>query len=802
IPRIYNGRNRTFFLFGWESQRQLTGQTRTVRVPTELERTGDFSATNDAKGALILAKDPLAKGTCGAAATDACFPGNRIPASRLHPIALKLLPYYPAANRPGELNNFVSGVNDVANWDSFLAKIDHRLSPEDNLSVRYLRRLTLDKNPFSGSASGVFPTWSRKPQMLLAASHTRVFTPTLVNDLRLGWSRTHNFEQSAHDDRDYIAELGLKGVSNDPSGLGFPRFTVRDLVAVGDPADVPFVWTVNNYQAGDTFTLVRSRHLIKFGGELLRTQFFHLSTSNDIRGTFNFLGRWTNIPFADLLLGYLNDTSRKLGKYPAYIFQTTAAAFFQDDLRARKNLTLNLGVRWELMTPPTEKYGRIGNFIPGIGRLILGDDRGIPDLAARAAEVGLSNRVGVARDYGVPAKLIYANYRRFAPRAGFAWRPYGGNRAVVRGGYGIFYASSMLDPIRTTLTKMFPLTVSQTYSKPSTNPLNLSLSDPFPSTRGTYEGLLNIAGYDLRPPSQYLQSWNLTIEREIAWACAVEIGYVGSKGTHLARRYNLNQPYRNPALRLPSGSFPRPVAEFNTIDYFSFGANSNYNAGILSVRRRMARGFFYRASYVYSKSIDDASQAQGASDGGYSGAQNARDLKGERGRSDWDNGHAFTMSFMYEIPLRRRFLTRGWQMAATGRLYTGQPFTPHVSNVDLNLGDANRPDRIRKGTLENPSPRRWFDLDAFPEVPRGSYRMGSSGRNILDGPGFVGMNVSLMRKFRLRERGFFQFRAEAFNVSNHANFKLPNNDVNAVNGGVISSANAARILQFGLKYQF
>jgi hypothetical protein len=403
-------------------------------------------------------------------------------------------------------------------------------------------------------------------------------------------------------------------------------------------------------------------------------------------------------------------------------------------------------------------------------------------------------------NYGLPRSLIYTRYRNFAPRFGMAWRPRRSNRMVVRGGYGIFFATSMLDPIRKDLTSNYPLTISQTFSKPSTNPALLTLVNPFPASRAQLEGLTNVDGYELHAPAQSLQSWNLTIKREVGKSAAIEVAFVGAKGTHLGRKYNINQPYRAPELRLPNGDFPKPVPEFNTINYYSFGSNSIYNAGILTVRKRFALGFFYRASYVYSKSIDDASQVSGNSDGGYPRAQDARNTSLERGRSDWDNGHAFTMSFAYELSYRKVRRLRGWQLAGSGRMYTGQPFTPRTSNVDLNLGDANRPDRIAKGRLANRTPERWFGLDAFPVAPRGSYRMGTSGRNILDGPGVVTVNVSLMRKFRIHERDYVQFRCEAFNVSNHPNFRQPNNNVNAINGGVITQADPARVLQFGLKY--
>jgi hypothetical protein len=269
----------------------------------------------------------------------------------------------------------------------------------------------------------------------------------------------------------------------------------------------------------------------------------------------------------------------------------------------------------------------------------------------------------------------------------------------------------------------------------------------------------------------------------------------------MARKYNINMPFRDPALRV-NGNFPRPISGFNDIDYYSFGGNSIYNAGMITLRKRMARGFFYRLNYVYSKSIDTASQIADNSDGGGGAPQNARCLACERGRSDWDRGHSLTTMFMYDLPLGRRALLRSWEISGTGRFQTGQPFTLLTSNSQLDQGEANRPDRIAKGTLPNPSPEMWYDVSAFPLVPSSAFRFGDSGRNILDGPGLIDLNMSLIKRFRIQERYNVQFRCEAFNALNHPSFNLPNRNVNAPAAGTITDMRSPRLFQLGLRVQF
>jgi outer membrane receptor protein involved in Fe transport len=777
IPKVYNGRDRTFFLFSWESYRQSVGSTTLTRVPTSLERQGNFSST----GTL---KDPLGGN----------FPGSVIPASRGNAVAQKFGAFFPEPNRPGQANNSISVASDRDTWDSFLMKLDHRFSTYDTISYRYTKRYNYTTNPFNGSDIGIFGSRVLNHQSLMGLSFTHMFSPVVINESRVGFSRTADRERGYNQGRDFAAEFGLPGTTTDPKLIGFPRFTVNGLAALGDGANMPVEFTVNNIQYGETLTWVRGKHLLKFGGEVLRTQFFQPYYNNN-RGTFNFLGRWTNQPYADFVLGLPESSSRQVGTTPNYLFSTNYSLFAQDDWKLSSRLTINLGMRYEIPKPPREKYGRITNFIPELGRVILADDRTIQGTGIAFTD---ATKFGVARDFNLPAPLVYVCWGDIAPRVGFAWRPFGGNRAVVRGGYGIFYGTQVQNPVRNDLANVFPFAISQTINRKTNDPSYLTLSDPFPVAANLTSGVTNVNGFDLHAPTPYVQSWNLTLEREIGWSSAIEIAYVGSKGTHLGRKFDLNQPYR---LAEFAPSFPRPYAGVNTINYYGFYANSIYNAGTIGIRRRFTRGFFYRVNYTYSKSIDEASQTTGNSDGGIAQPQNSRDLRAERGRSDWDIGHAVTMNFSYEVPWRKNILVRGWQLTGTGRAYTGQPFTPQVSNVNLNLGDANRPDRISKGTVEHPTAEQWFDIGAFPVLPTGSFRFGNSGRSILDGPGTLEVNLSLFKNFNFEKSGL-QFRWEVFNAFNHANLNLPEVNVNQVTGATVKSAGSGRLMQFGLRYRF
>lgn len=791
VPHLYSGYDRTFFLVSWESLHQSSGENRLSEVPTLLERTGDFSASLNASGKPVTITDPL---------TRAPFPLNRIPTSRLDPIAQKLAGYFPLPNSADPTDNFHADSLNRSHFESILLKLDEHATDKDLIAFRYLTRLNSSASPYAGSDLGLFGNNVRTRPTLAGFNYTRILGPSMVNELRAGYTRMTDHEASLYGGQDINAQVGLPSTM-DAHLNGFPRVTILNLAALGDSSSMPLDFTGNNYEAADTVSRAHGRHILRMGGELLRTQYFRSLDSN-ARGTYNFLGRWSSVPFADFLLGLPDSTARQSAASPAYFFYTDWGAFVQDQFDVSPRLTLNFGIRYERKRPPTEKYGRSSSFVPELGKVVIADGSTVPDLAQRISAAGLTGLVTTAGAAGLPRSLVYGDDRDFAPRFGFSARPFAKKNAVVRGGYGIYYADSLQNPILNSLSNVYPFTVSQTFSRVSSQPAALTLENPFPVGLTSLPGVTNVYGFATHPRPQYLQSYSLSVEQQLGQNTTLAVEYSGSRGTHLQQQYDLNQPFRIAALQLANGNFPRPFNSFGSINFYDFGSNSFYNAGSISVRRAYRNGFFYGVSYVFAKSIDDASQASGSSQGDYPGVQNSRDLAAERGRSDWDTKHSLLLFGAYSLPFRGNRWMRGWQISTTGRFYSGQPFTPRVANANLNLGEANRPDRIANGDLPNPTVDDWFNLAAFPVVARRAYRFGNSGRNIIDGPGSATANVSLSKTFRLPERRTLQFRGEAINVLNHANFGLPVNFVDAQNAGQILSADSPRVIQLGLRVQF
>ncbi len=794
IPKLYDGHDKTFFLGSWESFRGISGSSQLGVIPSALERQGDFSESFGSNGNLIALRDPLLSGSCAIAGAAACFPGNVIPASRISPIARQLVDYYPLPNATGA-NNYRAAANSADTWDSFLFKVDQKISNKENVAFRVLKRWESSTNPFSGSPLGSFGATTDNVQALYGVNDTRVFTPSLINEARMGLTRTTNNEVAAHAGTNWAAKYGIPGTTSDLTLAAFPKVSITGFETFGDSTTNPIRYVVNNFNWNDVLTWSKGRHNFRIGGDVLRVQYYQPTNSN-FNGTLTFNGKNTNNGFADFLLGTLSSSSRKIGTVTNHIYSTNFGAFVQDDFKVLPNLTLNLGVRYEIQFMPTEKYGQMTNFVPGIGKVILAGASTVPDLAGIIAANGLTGQTGMASDYGLPASLVHTNYVNFAPRVGFAWRPFGDNRTVVRSGYGVFYTGMRLSALRTDLTGGFPFAISQSFTGSTSNPGLLTLANPFPASLAKVSGINTSNGFETNPPSPYLQSWNFTIERDLGGGVAIETGYTASKGTHLGRKYDINQQLRTPS------SVVRPYPSWNDIEYYTFGGNSSYQAGTLTLRKRFSRSLFFRANYTFGKSIDTNSGLNYAGDGGYQGAQDSYNLKSERGRSDFDIRHVFSMNFAWELPLRQNAIIRGWQLAGSGTVYSGQPFTPQLSGPSNDLAQATRPDRLYNGALPNPTADLWFNPGAFSIVPDSAFRFGNSGRNILDGPGSTALNLAVSRSFRMGEKRRAQIRWETFNTTNHSNLSLPAVNLDKSNAGAVIKAKAARIMQLGIRYQF
>jgi len=829
IPRLYDGHNKTFFLFSWESYRDIDAHNQFSTVPTPAERSGDFSKSfNPNTGKTLQGptasspngelQDLLGDKTCVTPGPSGL--GNYIPAvdangkSCYDPVSQSLLNFYPQQSPDliGQPNNYRQSAKNRDTWDSFLLKIDQQLASKDEASIKGLRRTETSLNPFSGSSLSYWGSVTKNEQVIAAFTETHIFTPTIINEFRFGLTREVNNENSLDAGINWTSTLGIPGTTTDLSLAQFPQFKIQSYATLGDSTQDPIDTTTNNYDLNDSITWNKGKHTAKFGGDILKVQYFQ-PTNSGFSGSLGFNGKTSGNGLADFLRGGTSSIGLRVGTVVNHLHDASNSLFVQDDYKALPRLTLNLGLRYEYQALPSEENGQFSNFVPALNKEILGGDRSVTQLLGSlpgglSVPVGTSDALVLAKDLGYPQTLIYPNHLRFAPRVGFALRLFNGNGTVLRGGYGIFYTGSRLTTIRTELSGQFPFSVSEDYELKGSS----TIETAFTTTSPTAKGVNSVSGYDLHAPSAYIQSWNLTVERQLPKGLALEVAYTGSKGTHLGRQYDINQQYRTATNGINcKGSkctYPRPfggyTGYFGLINYFSFNSYSFYHSGTVTLRKRFDHGLMFRMNYTFGRSTDTASGLNYAGAGGFKGAQDANNPNAEYGRSDADRRHVLNGNWIYQLPLRKHFATRGWQLAGSVQAATGTPVTPQYTVPIIDGGQATRPDRICNGALpaSQRSQNKWFDMSCFVQIPDTAYRFGNSGRNILDGPARLLLAASLSRSFPVRDYGSLQFRWEVFNATNHTNFNIPDDVLDEQSANTITKSGDPRVMQLGAKFTF
>lgn len=764
-------RNRTFFFADYEGRRLNEGITRITNVPTALERNGDFSRSQ------VPAVNPF---------TGQLFPGNRIPVEFQNPVGRAIANLWPLPNRNVAGANFVSSPTLRDRNNQFDARIDHNFSAASQLAARYSLADRELYEPFSGPTFSTVPGYgadvARRAQNAMI-SETHTLTPSLLNELRLGFNRVAIGVTQEGQGTSVNRQVGLPELATNPRDFGLSFTTVVGYAPLGHEFNNPQASTTNTFQIADNLTWNRGRHLAKFGFDIRHTRQYAF---RDIqaRGFLNFIGITGN-PLAELLLGIVSFSGGATVDNPQRLRTTSYNFYGNDQWRITPTFTLNYGLRWEYNSPPVDALDRANLYDPATGRL---------------------TPVGTG---AMPRGGYESDRNNIAPRVGFAWNLR--NKYVVRGGYGIYFDQSPLapgeglyfSPPYFNLRFYFPLSAQAPLL--INNPWPASFPLPTPPSALAFQRDLETG---------YIQQWNFSIQRQLWSSATFEAGYVGAKGTHLIAARDINQPQPSNTPR-----YQRPNPAFEDINIIESRANSNYHSLQARFQQRFSRNLTALASYTFGKSIDNASGFfSSAGDSNF--PQNSYNLAAERGRSNFDVRQRFTASYTWDLPFGRGqrwansggfwgAVAGGWQSAGVLTFQSGRPFTVALlSDIDqsntgrtsLGFGNNDRPNRLSDGSLDNPSPDRWFNTGAFAPSPRGTF--GNSGRNILDGPGLANINFSMLRNVSLRERATLQFRFEFFNLLNRANFDQPDNFVGSPSFGRILSAQAPRRVQLGVKLLF
>src|SRR5580693_3132084 len=839
-------KDKTFFFGYYEGFRNRQGETVPATVPSLAERQGNFGEEcTDIPG------DSFVGGICTNTTTSAPdfngqllnfamgpapvpIPNNQL--TSIDPIATNVLPLFPLPN-VGE-NGFIATQTLIENNDQFGVRLDHYLSRADTLNFRYMYSSGPTTDPLSPVGANVpgFPVGEYDRAQNAVAQETHIFSPTTIGVARFSFLR-NTFLLDEHLNHESPADLGFQYAPTLPLAAGPPFIQVGGYASVGDPITGPRNTYQNTFDLSGSLSWIRGRHELKFGGGYRRDQINALQgiASN---GFFVF----STFPYSDGFASFLSGNPVVFlqggGNFAREIRDRALDAYGQDTYKVTPRVTLNLGLRYELPFPSTERNNEVNLFVPGAQSRVL------PNAPAGLLYPG---------DPGVPAGLIPTQKTAFAPRAGVAWDVLGNGKTVVSAAYGIFYepyytgeGGPLQDPVSSppylkTQQISFPV---NSFANPFYTPNPFSQDFPEPMT-------LLVVARNLHLP--YAQDWNLNIQRSFGEDWLFQIGYVGTTGVRLPRFIEGDPPAFIPGADTTSQgcappNLPCPISNENNVNqrrlysgctltnpdnciYGSVGeiagvADSSYNALEASLRKRFNHGLSFLASYTWSHSIDDVSSFNitGSASQPVAGendlAQNPFDLAAERGRSMFDSHHRLVLSYQWSLPFLQHSsawygkVLGNWQLNGIFTAMSGTPFTVFDSN-DVSLQgqapeitgfSANRPNVIGNPNSGPRTAQEWFNVNAFQQLqpdPLGRFEVfGNEGRNAVLGPRYVNWDASAFKNIRLTETKELQFRGELFNLLNHTNFRLPVSDIESPTFGQIQTDISPRVIQVALKFLF
>ena len=822
IPKVYDGKNRTFFFFDYQGTRIRIGQTQFASVPPDAWRTGDFSGYNTIYQPGSTTTD--ASGN----STRTPFAGNKIPSSMFNPIAAKLLSMFPEPNVPGQVstfgvsNNYLSSPSEPNDTDQFDVRIDHRISDSDSIFGRFSYSNNTDNPPgpipppLDGASfsSGNFINRPRNAVL----SETHIFNPRIVNEFRLGYSRNRSERLQFDANENLSAQLGIPGIPFSTNNGGLPQFSVGGISTFGSSEYQPTIETQEVYHIIDSVSIIFGRHTLKVGAEIKPRVNFSILQPPVPRGAFGFSGSFTNDPMnpgntglgtADFLLGVVHDA--QLGSFINDVFQQPGQFYYvQDDFKVSKRLTLNLGLRYEFVVHAMEKYNAEANFNIDTNTLDIAKGRTDPLPANFYPQIAVNRNA--------PRSLVPNQKHDFGPRIGFAYNLF--KNTVLRGGYGVFYSSYEAGPLSIPNPGNNPPFFEQANYNPVSavqpNAIVGNLSQGFPANALTNPSLPSLFSVDPHFTNPNVQHWQMSIQHELPWNMVWEVAYAGSKGDKLYefRQVNAVQPSADPNANYADLRL-RPY--LGDLSLWCSCNSSTYHSLQTKVEKRLSNGLSFLSAFTFGKSIDEVSTASlGFHGGGY--ARDWNHPEDEKGPSDFDQKFRFVNSFSYTLPIGKgkKFLNQmngvgnaiigGWELQGILSYTSGVPLTIQAANGESNTdGDSEeRPNRVLGVPLypSSQGPSLWFNPAAFVATAFGT--LGNAGRNIIYTQAQVGIDASLFKDFIFTERAKLQFRSEFFNLVNHPNFRANSldNQFDSPGAGVYSAANPARQIQFALKMIF
>ena len=842
VPKIFNGRNRLFFMSNFEGFKSRTTTTSTATTMTQAMRDGDFS------GIPNTLLDPLSRSGTPPNVVTSPYPGNKVPSNRFDKSSLLLMSkFFPLPNLPAAAGlpnrNYQYLVKTPVDKVQFNQRIDFNESAKSQWFGRYSWTDELTVNP--GLTLDGSTTYTRASQWVL--SNVRTISPSKVNEARFGLNSLYNsIAQQLAGIEDVDAEIGVPFKVSDPNSWGIPSIQLsQNLSSFGNNTSSPFTIDDKVYQFVDNFSWTIGKHSLRFGGEYRYNQFPQVGNEFP-RGQFFFGGQFTGNPNtqgtgysgADFLQGYMNNAIIAVALVSSDFRNSEWATYVDDTWKISPRLTINLGLRWEVAQPMLDASGRGVNIqlnepLPSVANspdlskhpvYVRTGNGGFYDgidfryqayYAAQGQTAPGSPPLQVVRDGRLGGRLIATDYNNFAPRLGIAWSP--NERWVVRSGFGFFYSQESKNSIfdlNRGLGGRTGRVPDNTYSAPNFGYSNFINASVLPVTLPI--GLTWGADYHL--PTTYSMSYIFNVQRQLGRATTVEAGYNGSLSRHTANLINAAQP-------LP-GTTPvltrMPYPEFGSagIQFLKNDGVANYNGLGLKLTQRFGTNLTTLVSYTWSKALDDGSAIRGP--GNDFVAEDARCRHCDYGYSTFNIPQRFVTSILYTLPFGKghSLLNRGgvvnqifggWQLSTITTIQSGSAtetsswdsagvvFSPNGNRTNCVAG-ANP-------VFDNPTANAWYNPAAFYNTVAPEF--GNCARNNLRGPRQVNIDFSTVKDFRVREGHAIQFRMEMFNAPNHVELGTPNTGWGSSNkaavssfGQITSTRASMRQIQFALKYNF
>jgi len=857
IPKLFNGRDKLFFMANYEGLRQRVASISRATVADEAMRAGDFSGSNHLP---IFDPNTVTRGADGRF-TAVPFANQRIPSSRFVRPFQQVLEFYALPNVPGAVAgsapfNYVRNAPSPTNWDQFTSRIDFN----ESVKSQWFGRLSWgDESVLEGQTFPSQDQTAKTKVWQFMFSNVRTFSPTVVNELRIGANIFDNDRATVlANTRNVTRELNIPGLQEPiAAAWGAPAigFAGNNFVSGwGETTEAPFVLRNRTYQLLDNLNWVRGKHTIKIGGELATRRFNQIGNQFP-RGFFQFAATHTGDPnnisrtgsaFATGLLGWAQESTRALGIANTQFRQWSEAFYLEDTYKLRPNLTLNVGVRYEFTPPFRDRHRGIFNaqfFCTGVldGGRALDPQCPVPVLVRpgpgdfhQDLNVRLADNIPKATgdDILFGRATVKKDRNDWAPRIGLAWQP--GAKWTVRAGYGLFYAQDTGNPIWDMARNLgFRESARSLDAIPISNIVNpWAVKGVDSGTCAGWTGLCLGGLYtftnEVNRRTAYVHQYLLNVQHQLTGSTLLEVGFQGNNGHKLQRMFGYNDPiYRTGVADNRTANQRRPWGGniYGRLQTIGNVVSSNYNSGIIKVQQRFSRGFTYLAGYTWSRAIDGGSAIR-TNDGDNLFPANNYDFRSEKGLSQFHQLHRVTASMLYEIPLGKgkkdlgpagNAVLGGWSLGTILTLATGTPFNGGDCGDLAGITQGSRGDATGLRLFaDNPTSGEFYRRASS---GRGSaaitctaldsaganqliFREGNRARNVYISPGLVGWDFSMLKRFNFGERANLEFRFESFNFPNKVNWGFPNTNLTAAQFGQISSAREMRTNQFGLKLAF